>query len=148
MGLEREKGELLVPGSEKREYPRVAMRVKVRYRILDVETAQKALTKSFDADKLLAEYNTGESIDVSKTGLLMFTEKEIPLKSYLAVNMYISIPGIACACRALAEVVRRERDGNNFKVALKFLKVMHHNLKNYKFAALQTLLEIREPGME
>jgi len=147
MDFEKEKGELLVPGSEKREYPRVAMRVKVRYRLLDVETAEKALTKAFDADKLLENYDMGETIDVSKNGILMVTEREIPIKSYLAINMYIAVPGIACACRAMAAVVRREKDGDNYKVALKFLKVLHHNLKNYKFAALQTLLDIKEPGI-
>ncbi len=144
---EKTMGELRLPG-EKREYPRVPMSVAARYRVLEKEEATSALGRNFDADTILRQYSEGETIDVSKAGALMYVNEEIPLKSIVAVNMYISIPGISANCRAIGEVVRREKapeeDKYGFKTGLKFLKIMHHNLKNYKYLNLNDLLDVKE----
>jgi len=140
-------GELRLPG-EKREYPRVPMNVSARYRVLDGEEAVRAMGRHFDADMILKQFNEGETIDVSKAGALMYVNEEIPLKTIAAVSMYISIPGISCSCKALAEVIRKEKaaDGEKYeyKVGLKFLKILHHNLKNYRFLNLNDLLDVKE----
>lgn len=144
-------GEIVMPApTEKREFPRVPMNVSVRYRQLNSEEATKALARMFDADTLLEKYEDGETKNVSKGGILMYTNEEIASKSFLAVNMFITIPGISCNCKALAEVIRRDRSNDASKwlytVALKFHKIIHHNLKNYKFLNLNDLLDIKETG--
>jgi hypothetical protein len=150
-GRENE-GEINLPaaGAEKREFPRVPMNVNVRYRMLESEEAQKALGRTFDADKLLEKFEEGETLNVSKGGILMYTNEELPAKSYLAVNMFITIPGITCNCKALAEVIRRDRSADAsrwlYTVALKFHKILHHNLKNYRFLNLNDLLDVKETG--
>lgn len=148
MSEEKKDGELILHGNEKREYPRIPMRVAVKYRLLEGEEAEKALTKYFEPDKLLNNASQSETIDVSKSGLLMYINEEVPIKSFIVVSMYISVPGISCSCKAIAQVVRRIKndDTNNFayKIAIKFLKILHHNLKNYKFLNLEQLLEIKD----
>ncbi len=147
MEEERLEGEISF-GTEKREHPRVPMTVPVRYRILSSEDATKALNRSFDADAILQEFSEGETINVSKTGILMYTNEEVPIKSFVVINMHLSIPGISCNCKALAEIIRREKafDSSRFfyKIALKFHKILHHNLKSYKFMKLNELLDIKE----
>ncbi len=149
MDEEKNDGELLISGNEKREYPRVPMRVAVKYRVLESEEAEKALTKYFDADKLLIDSKKSETIDVSKSGLLMYVNEEVPIKSFIVVSMYISVPGISCSCKAIAQIVRRVRNedmdnGFTYKIAVKFLRILHHNLKNYKFLNLEQLLNVKD----
>ncbi|HPD18624.1 MAG TPA: hypothetical protein PLF61_03055 [Candidatus Goldiibacteriota bacterium] len=147
MHEEKFKGEIEF-GTEKREYPRVAMTVPVRYRVLSSEEATKALNRMFNPDEILKEFKEGESINVSKAGILMYTNEELQIKSFVVIGMHISIPGISCNCKALAEITRREKysvpDRYAYKVALKFHKILHHNLKNYKFMELNDLLNIKE----
>jgi hypothetical protein len=147
MHEEKFKGQLEF-GTEKREYPRIAMTVPVRYRVLSGEEAAKALNRMFAPDKIINEFNEGESINVSKAGILMSTNEELQVKSFVVVNMHISIPGISCNCKAIAEITRREKssvpDRYAYKVALKFHKILHQNLKNYKFMELNDLLNIKE----
>ena len=147
----KSEGEINIPApKEKREFPRVPMSVSVRYRQLTSEESTKALNRTFDADALLQKFEDGETKNVSKGGILMYTNEEIPAKSFLAVNLFISVPGITCNCKALAEVIRRERSNDASKwlytVALKFHKIVHHNLKNYKFLNLNDLLDVKETG--
>lgn len=149
MDEEKNDGELIIQGNEKREYPRVPMKVAVKYRILESEEAEKALTKYFDADRLLVDSKKSETIDVSRSGLLMYVDDEVPIKSFIVVSMYISVPGISCSCKAIAQVVRRIKNEDtdskfNYKIAVKFLKILHHNLKNYKFLNLEQLLDIKD----
>ncbi|HDQ26173.1 MAG TPA: hypothetical protein ENN43_05440 [bacterium] len=135
-------------GGEKREYPRVPMTASIRYRVLSPEEAERAMGKYFEPDKILNEYTESETLNVSREGVLMYTNEEIPVKSLLVVSLYFVIPGISCNCKALAEAVRRESEEDNdryrYRIALKFLKITHHNLKNYKFMELQELLDVRE----
>jgi len=149
---EKKDGELIIPGNEKREYPRVQMKVTVKYRVLESEEAEKALTKYFEPDKLLETFNKSETIDVSKSGLLMYVNEEVPVKSFIVVNMYISVPGISCACKAIGQIVRRMKSDDNekyaYKIAIKFLKIIHHNLKNYRYLNLENLLEIKDSFSE
>jgi hypothetical protein len=139
---EKNEGELLLP-QEKRDYPRISINVKVMYRVLDNDEADKNLIKHFDPEKVFQACKTSEVINVSTSGLLMYTTENIPLKSFMAVNMYIPLPGLSCACRALAEVIRCDDEKGRFLVALKFLKVTHHNLNKYRFLTLNDLLEIK-----
>ncbi len=148
MDEEKNEGELLISGNEKREYPRIPMRVAVKYKVLESEEAEKALTKYFEPDKLLSDSKKSETIDVSKSGLLMYVNEEVPIKSFIVVSMYISVPGISCSCKAIAQIVRRVKneddDRFNYKIAVKFIKILHHNLKNYKFLNLEQLLDVKD----
>ena len=139
---EKNEGELLLP-QEKRDYPRIAINVKVMYRVLDNDEADKALVKHFDPEKVFQACKMSEVINVSTSGLLMYTVENIPDKSFVAVNMYIPLPGLSCACRAVAEVIRCEKQKDKYLIGLKFLKVIHHNLNKYKFLTLNDLLEIK-----
>jgi len=139
---EKNEGELLLP-REKRDYPRISINVKVMYRVLDNDEADKAIVKHFDPEKVFQSCTVSEVINFSTSGLLMYTAENISLKSFVAVNMYIPLPGLSCACRAIAEVIRREEQKGRFLIGLKFLKVTHHNLNKYKFLTLTDLLEIK-----
>ncbi|HDT14820.1 MAG TPA: PilZ domain-containing protein [Firmicutes bacterium] len=140
-------GEILLR-NEKREYPRLSMKVKVRYNVLAGEDAEKALTRHYAPEELMDGHREGETVDVSRAGILMNTNEEIRMKSFLNVLMYITVPGISCNVKALAEVVRREMNPETeayaYKIGLKFHKILHHNLKQYKYAELQDLLNIKE----
>ena len=73
----------------------------------------------------------------------MYADREIPVKTFIAINMYIPLPGLSCSCKTLAEVVRCERQNDKYLIGLKFLKVLYHNLNKYKFLTLTDLLEIK-----
>lgn len=139
--MEKE-GEILLP-KERRDYPRIAVNVKVRYRILENTKEDMDLIKHFDADKIFLEYNESNTLNMSSSGLLMYIDEEMQVKSFIAVNMYIPLPGLSCSCKVLGEVVRCERENEKYKVAIKFLKVLWHNLNKYKFLTLIDLLEIK-----
>lgn len=144
---EKNEGEIVF-GSEKREYPRVTMNAPVRYRLLTKEESDKALGRFADNSNLLNQYEEAETMNVSKNGIAMYTNEEIPARSIVAVNMHLSIPGIACNCKAIAEVIRRDKsdkDKYRYVVALKFTKIVHHNLKNYRFLDLNNLLDVNDP---
>ena len=137
-------GDLLIP-KERRDYPRVAVTVRVRYRILEDDEKDNALTKNFDPDKIMAELKESRTINVSSSGLLMYVEEEIPVKKFIAVQMYLPFPGMSSACMALGEVMRCDKngDGHKYMIGVKFLKVLRHNLNKFKFLSLTELLEIK-----
>ncbi len=135
-------GELLIP-QERRDYPRVAFTVPVRYRILEKNEADEAIHKKFNPDLIFEKYNSAEATNLSTSGLLMVTPEEVREKSFLIVSMYLPLPGLSCSATALAECIRfTVKDGTN-TVALKFLKVLHHDLNKYKFCTLTDLLDIK-----
>lgn len=142
MKEEKNEGELLLP-QEKRDYPRISINVKVMYRVLENDEADNALIKHFDPEKVFQACSSSQVINVSTSGLLMYTPEPIPVKSFVAVNMFIPLPGLACACRAVAEVIRSDKQNGKNLIALKFLKVIHHNLNKYKYCTLNDLLEIK-----
>ena len=135
-------------GKEKREYPRVVMNAPVRYRVLGKEEGEHALGRFADQSTLLDEYDESETANVSKNGTAIYTNREMPLKSIVAVNINISIPGIAANCRALGEVLRIDKSDNPkymYVAAMKFLTITHYNLKNFKFMELKELLDLKDP---
>ncbi len=143
MKEEKQEGELLIP-QERRDYPRIAVNVKVKYRILENDEADNALVKHFDPEKIFITCSTCEVVNVSTSGLLMYTQENVPQKSFMAVHMVLPMPGLACSCKAVAEVIRCDKEGDNkYLIALKFLKVIHHNLNKFKFMSLNDLLEIK-----
>ncbi len=142
-------GELLVP-QERRDYPRIAINVKVRYRVLDDTEADKNLTKHFDPDQILQEYSESKVVNISTSGLLMHTKEEISVKKFVVVCMYLPLPGLSCNIKTLAEVIRCEsapedikKQGYQYNIALKFLKVIHHSLNKFKFLSLIELLDVK-----
>ncbi len=135
-------GQILLP-QERRDYPRIAISVNVRYRVLGDELEDKEIIKHFDPEKIFLKYNENITENISASGLLMYSDEEIPVKSLIAVNMYIPLPGLSCSCKVLGEVVRCEKDEKKYKMAVKFLKVLWHNLNKYKFLTLTDLLEIK-----
>jgi hypothetical protein len=142
---EKQEGELLLP-QERRDYPRIAVSVKVHYRVLEDDEADKALTKHFDPEKIFIKCSESNMINVSTSGLLMVAPEKIPEKKFVAVSMLLPLPGLACMCKTLAEVIRCEADEKSpghFIVALKFLKIMHHSLNKFKFMTLNELLDIK-----
>lgn len=144
---EKTEGELLLP-QERRDYPRIAVSVSVRYRVLEGDEADNALTKHFDPEKIFTRFQESRLINVSTSGLLMRAHEEIQEKKFVAVNMYLPMPGLSCSCKALAEVIRCVKDESGketskYIVALKFLKVIHHNLNKYKFVTLTDILDIK-----
>jgi len=143
MENEKNEAELLLP-EERREYPRVAMAVKVLYRILNGSEEDKNLIKNFNAENILTHYKEAESVNLSKSGILMYTQEEIKIKSFLSTSMYLPMPGFSCNVRALAEVVRCDKDEKSGKylMALKFLKLIHHNLNKFKYVTLKDILAI------
>lgn len=142
-------GELLIP-QERRDYPRIAINVKVKYRILDDTEEDKNLIKHFDPDQILHEYSESKVVNISTSGLLMHTKEEIPVKKFVIVCMYLPLPGLSCNIKTLAEVIRCEtasedvkKQGYQYNIALKFLKIIHHNLNKFKFLSLIELLDVK-----
>jgi hypothetical protein len=144
---EKQEGELLLP-QERRDYPRVAVTVKVRYRVLEDDVADHALTRHFDPEKIFTKFQESSLINVSSSGLLMYVHEKIQQKKFVAISMFLPLPGLACSCKALAEVIRceeekEEKNGLKYTAALKFLKVINHSLNKYNFLTLNDLLDIR-----
>jgi hypothetical protein len=144
---EKTEGELLLP-QERRDYPRIAVSVKVRYRVLEDDEADKALTKHFDPEKIFTKFNESNLINVSTSGLLMHAPEDIPAKKFVAVSMVLPLPGLTCSCKALAEVIRTDVDKDpagavRYTVAIKFLKIINHSLNKYRFLTLNDLLDIK-----
>lgn len=140
--------ELLVP-QERRDYPRIAINVKVRYRVLDDTEEDRNLIKHFDPDQILRQYNESKVVNLSTSGLLMHTKEEIPVKKFVVVFMYLPLPGLSCNIKTLAEVIRCEpapedvkKQGFQYNIALKFLKIIHHSLNKFKFLSLIELLDV------
>ncbi len=132
---------------EKREYPRAMMSTPARFRLLGPHDAEKALNRHFDPDELLTEYKEGETLDVSKTGVMLLTNEDLKLGSFIAASMHLSVPGISCNCKVLGEVVRRHLNENGkykYKVGLKLHRILHQNLKTYKYLDFKDLLSIKE----
>jgi hypothetical protein len=134
-------GELLVP-KERRDYPRVAVNVRVKYRILENDEADQALVKHFDPEKIFTSCRECDVVNVSTSGLLMYTEEVLADKSFVAINMVLPLPGLSCSCKAIAEVIRCDKEDKKYLVALKFLKVIHHDLNKFKYMTLTDLLDI------
>lgn len=139
MEEEKKEGDLLLP-QERRDYPRVSFSIKVHYRVLEHTQADEHLTKHFDADKIFAQT---DALNLSSSGLLMVVDEQIPVKSFVAVSMYIPLPGLSCKCRVLGEVMRCEYAEGKFSIGIKFLKVFWHDLNKYKFVTLTDLLNIK-----
>jgi hypothetical protein len=141
MKEEQKDGELLVP-KERRDYPRVAVNVRVKYRVLENDEADHALVKHFDPEKIFVACRECDVVNISTSGLLMYTDEKISDKSFVAINMVLPLPGLACSCKAIAEVIRCDMEKEKYLVALKFLKVIHHDLNKFKYMTLTDLLDI------
>lgn len=142
---EKTEADLLLP-QERRDYPRVNVTVKVRYRVLENDEADRALTKHFDPDKIFEKFSESHVINVSTSGLLMYAHEQIKEKQFVAISMVLPMPGLACMCKALAEVIRcdkDEKDPSKYILALKFLKIIHHSLNKFKFMTLNGMLDIK-----
>ncbi|HDQ26172.1 MAG TPA: PilZ domain-containing protein [bacterium] len=136
---EKIEAELLLP-RERRDYPRISVSVKVKYRMLDDDADDRNLVKHFDPEKIFFE---SSAVNISASGLLMKTKEEIPLKKFIAISMYLPMPGISCNCRAIAEIVRCEKDREIYLIGVKFLKVINHSLNKFKFLSLADLLNMK-----
>ncbi len=142
---EKKEADLLIP-QERRDYPRIAISVHVKYRILQNDPSDRELVKKFDPEKIFEQAGSATMVNISSSGLLMYAPEEIPEKSFVAVSMYLPLPGLSCSCRVLGECVRCIKEDDRYSIGLQFLKVLHHDLNQFKYMALKDLLEInREP---
>lgn len=152
---EAKKPELIMPSEgERREYPRIALSTQVKYSVVKESKAshdkeqQQLLdfgAKNLDDGKV----DVSNTLNLSSGGLLMVTDKKINPGSTIHITLHIPLPGIACTCSMLAEVIRSdENDDGGFATAVKFLKVVHHNLTKYKYAALHDLLNLEGPNIK
>ena len=152
---EAKKPELIMPSDgERREYPRIALSTQVKYSVVK----ENKVTQEKEHQQLLdfgAQNLDNGRVDVTNTlnlssgGLLMVTDKKINPGSTIHVTLHMPLPGIACVCSMLAEVIRSdENEEGGFATAVKFLKVVHHNLNKYKYAALHDLLNLEGPNIK
>lgn len=139
---EKKEADLLIP-QERRDYPRIAISVHVKYRVLENDPEDRELIKKFDPEKIFEQAASATMVNISSSGLLMYASEEIPVKSFVAVSMYLPLPGLSCSCRVLGECVRCIKEANRWSIGLKFLKVLQHDLNQFKYMALKDLLEIR-----
>jgi len=144
---EAKKAELIVSG-ERRIYPRMALSVPVKYSIVkeavpseaEHDTLIKQGMDNIETDK----FNSTKSVNISSGGLLITTDSRINPKTTLHLSMYIPLPGLACNCSILGEVVRCEKGENGYNTGIKFIKIIHHNLNKYKYATLRDILNIED----
>jgi hypothetical protein len=146
--------ELVMPGGEKRIYPRVALSVPVRFTVVvdekecsDIgQLLKKGIGKIAEGNGVLGS----ETLNLSSGGLLMTTQDPVPAGSKLCMNIYLPLPGIACSCDILGEVIRNDRlpGTEGYRTAITFLKVIHHNLNKAKYTALKDLLDIEGPEIK
>ncbi len=123
------------------------MSTPARFRLLGPHDAEKAMNRHFDPDELLTEYKEGETLDVSKSGVMLLTNEDLKLGSVVVAAMHLSVPGIACNCKVLGEVVRRHLHENGkykYRIGLKLHKILHQNLKTYKYLDFKDLLSIKD----
>ncbi len=140
--------ELIIPSLERREYPRIALSAPIKYRILKREDKDNLIEKELD-NLFNDNMRESETINLSSSGLLMTTEEKINCGNILYVTMHIPLPGISCNCSLLAEVVRcEERQDKKYNIAIKFLKIVHHNLNKYKYATLKDILNLEGPQIK
>ncbi|MBN2753600.1 MAG: PilZ domain-containing protein [Candidatus Goldbacteria bacterium] len=140
---QEKEGDLLFP-QERREYPRVALNVKVRYRVLGDSKEDTELVKKFDPEEIFRVFKENETVNISTSGLLMYSDESIPEKAIAAVNFYMPLPGLSCTCAALAETIRCIKTvSGRYLVALKFLKIIHHDTTKYKYLTLTEILAIK-----
>ncbi|MFP4466050.1 MAG: PilZ domain-containing protein [Candidatus Goldiibacteriota bacterium] len=142
MTAEEMEGSLLLP-QERRDYPRVSVNIKVQYKVLDETDDDMKTALKFDPEKIMEKFESSECLNVSTSGILMRSGYPVDKKKFVAVNMYLPMPGLSCACRALAEVVRCEKMEDGYLLGLKFLRILHHNLNKYKFLTLADLLNMK-----
>ncbi len=150
---EIKKAELFFPSSERRTYPRVALSAPIRYVVIKQgkdnkldEDYDKLISKDFNEKNIVKESKT---INLSSGGLLIQTDEEISVGSLLHIKMHMPLPGISCNCFMLGEVVRCEKkEIKKYEIAIKFKKVIHHNLNKYKYATLKEILNLEGPQIK
>jgi hypothetical protein len=155
---EAKKAELVLPdgkeGSERRAYPRIALSTEVKFSV--VKEAQPAHDKEHEDLLNLGAENlekgkavATETVNLSSAGLLMNTDRDIAPGSTIHITLHVPLPGISCTCSMLAEIIRSDKNPDGtFATAVKFLKVVHHNLSKYKYAALHDLLNLEGPQIK
>lgn len=150
---EAKHAELIIPG-ERRTYPRIALSTIVKYSI--VKQGEEVNEEQYDnlLDEGIKNLNSNnvkesETVNLSSGGLLMNTDEKINPGSFICVTMHLPLPGLACNCSILGKVIRCEEVGkNNYKIAIKFEKIVHHNLNKYRYATLKEILNIEGPKIK
>ncbi|MFP4466049.1 MAG: PilZ domain-containing protein [Candidatus Goldiibacteriota bacterium] len=138
----------LVFPEEKRAYPRVALSVPVFYKTVSSQGADEreygALIKKGSEAAEKKESTETQTKNISSGGLLMTTTEKLPCGGIIYLSMYMPLPGLACSCSVLGEVVRSEerKESGKYDTAVKFVSVNHHNMNKYTYAALKELLNI------
>lgn len=107
---------------EKRIHPRVAIKIPLRYRVID---DQKLLDTILDRKK---KEKMSVTLDVSLGGLYLVADEDIPVSSILRLDF--DIPGHTHVITSFTEVVRNTKNG----VGLRFLAMSEMDanaLKNF-----------------
>ena len=104
----------------------------------------KDLHKHYSFVKDDKNLKKSESVNVSTGGVLMTTEEKLEQGSIIQLSMHMPLPGLSCNCAMLGEVVRCEQseDKKSYRAAVKFTKIVHHNLNKYKYASLKDILNL------
>ena len=100
----------------KRRHERLRVDTKVRYRVIN----RQAVAELVDARQFRSD---GTSVNISMSGLAIQTE--LPLRKGDFIKVELSLPGMARATRALAEVMwARVEDGANL-AGIRFLIMLN-----------------------
>lgn len=118
--------------SDHRRHERFNVDTMVKYKLINRQAAEElAAPKSFQDD--------GKSVNISLSGISLFTEQPLHKGDYLKVEL--NLPGAGRATRALAEVMwSRLEEGQNM-AGIRFLIVLNEADDNSVRRFVQTLKE-------
>lgn len=108
-------------GREKRAYPRVEMRIPVKYRVV-------ADLNQVSLDRVVSEVVEQNSINMSAGGACIRTDEKLP-QDAIVVLMF-EIPGMGGPVKTVAKVAWCEEDAAiGFKVGLQYLLLSEEQVK-------------------
>ena len=111
-------------GRERRAYPRVEMRVPVKYRVI-ADLASPAF------DKIMAEVVEQNSINISAGGACIRTDE--PVSQDTVLLLMFEIPGTDAPVKTMARVAWCEDEGAaGYKVGLQYLSLSEEQLASLR----------------
>jgi c-di-GMP-binding flagellar brake protein YcgR len=105
---------------ERRVYPRISLKIPVVFRVLDDQEEIKSVIELRKKEK------HGHTMDVSLGGLCIVTDQ--PLREGSILSLEITIPDLAKALKAMAEVVWSSESGGG----IRFLTMDENDMETLK----------------
>lgn len=104
---------------ERRKFPRVEFDGEVRYKIFPIKEGERIDFLSVLNDK--SKFNKIEKKNISGGGICVISDKEIPVKTLILVNMIL--PEFSHPIFVVGEVMWNRKVDEKFEIGIKFQKI-------------------------